>query len=178
MESEQPLPSDLAFTPSVKRLQEAQGSRAAYARMEQGRGWATEVDEDLAAFIASLDMFYLGTANLDGQPYIQYRGGPPGFLKVLDTRTLAFADFAGNRQYISWGNLEDNPRAFLFLIDYARQQRVKIWGRARFVDDDPGLLTRLHDSSYPGKPERALLFSIEALDVNCPQHIHRRLRPT
>jgi len=167
--------SDVAFTPAVKAIQEQKGSRAAYARMERSGGWPSTVTPELAEFLAGLDMFYLGTASAEGQPYIQYRGGPPGFLKVLDDRTLGFADFGGNRQYLTLGNLSENPRAFLFLMDYANRRRVKLWGRARVVDDDPALLERLADPSYPGRPERAILFEIEAWDVNCPQHIHRRL---
>jgi predicted pyridoxine 5'-phosphate oxidase superfamily flavin-nucleotide-binding protein len=166
--------SDVAFTPAVKAIQERKGSRAGYARMERAGGWQTTVTPDLAEFLAGLDMFYLGTTSAEGQPYIQYRGGPPGFLKVIDERTLGFADFGGNRQYITLGNLSENPRAFLFLMDYANRQRVKLWGKARVVDDDPALLDRLADPSYPGKVERAILFEIEAWDVNCPQHIHRR----
>ena len=168
-------PSDVAFTPTVKAIQEEKGSRASYARMEQGAGWSTEVTPDLEAFLATLDMFYLGTANTDGQPYIQYRGGAPGFLRVVDRRTLGFADFGGNRQYISTGNLRENPRAFIFLMDYANRRRVKLWGRARVVEDDPELLESLRDPDYPAAPERAVLFEIDAWDVNCPQHIHRRL---
>jgi predicted pyridoxine 5'-phosphate oxidase superfamily flavin-nucleotide-binding protein len=128
----------------------------------------------LAGFLADLDMFYLGTANSEGQPYIQYRGGSPGFLKVVDEKTLGFADFGGNRQYITLGNLSENPRAFLFLMDYAQSQRIKVWGRARVVEDDAALLERLRDATYPGKAERAILFEIEAWDVNCQQHIHKR----
>ena len=137
-------PSDIAFTPAVKAVQAAKGSRASYARMER-RGWQTRITPDLAEFLAGLDMFYLGTASADGQPYIQHRGGPPGFLKVLDDRTLAFADFAGNRQYITLGNLSENPKAFLFLMDYANRQRVKLWGTARVVEDDAELLDHLRD---------------------------------
>ncbi len=166
--------SDVAFTPAVKAIQERKGSRTAYARMERAGGWQTTVTPDLAEFIAGLDMFYLSTASAEGQPYVQYRGGPTGFLKVIDEGTLGFADFGGNRQYITLGNLSENPRAFLFLMDYANRQRVKLWGRARVVDDDPALLERLADPSYPGKVERAILFEIEAWDVNCQQHIHRR----
>lgn len=170
-----PIPSDIAFTPAVKALQTANGSRASYARMEKSHGWSTEVTPDLASLLAELDMFYLGTANAAGQPYIQYRGGPKGLLKVLDSRTLAFADFGGNRQFISTGNLSENPRVFVFLMDYANQSRVKLWGTARVVTDDPKLLARLHDSSYAARPERALVITIEAWDANCPQHIHPRL---
>jgi predicted pyridoxine 5'-phosphate oxidase superfamily flavin-nucleotide-binding protein len=169
-----PPSSDVAFTPAVKAIQEQKESRAVYARMERAGGWQTTVTPDLAEFLARLDMFYLGTASADGQPYVQYRGGPTGFLKVIDERTLGFADFGGNRQYITLGNLSENPRAFLFLTDYANRQRVKLWGKARVVDDDPVLLERLADPAYPGRAERAILFEIEAWDVNCPQHIHRR----
>ena len=168
------VPSDVAFTPAVKAVQERKGSRGNYARLERGRGWRTTVTPDLADFVADLDMFYLGTATADGQPYIQYRGGPPGFLKVLDDRTLAFADFGGNKQYLSVGNLSENPKAFLFLMDYANSRRIKVWGTARVVEGDAGLLKKLHDREYPGEAERAILFAIEAWDVNCPQHIHRR----
>ena len=166
-------PSDIAFTPAVKGVQRAKGSRAAYANVER-RGWQTRVTPELAEFLAGLDMFYLGTASADGQPYIQYRGGSPGFLRVLDEHTLGFADFGGNRQYITLGNLSENPRAFLFLMDYANRQRVKLWGTARVIEDDPELLDRLRDPSYPGQAERAIVFTVEAWDINCPQHIHPR----
>jgi predicted pyridoxine 5'-phosphate oxidase superfamily flavin-nucleotide-binding protein len=166
--------SDVAFTPAVKAVQERKGSRKGYARMERGDGWQTAVTPDLADFLAGLDMFYLGTASADGQPYIQYRGGSPGFLKALDENTLAFADFGGNRQYITVGNLTENPKAFLFLMDYANRRRVKLWGTAKVVEDDTALLEKLRDPDYPGKVERAIVFTVEAWDVNCPQHIHRR----
>ena len=166
-------PSDIAFTPAVKAVQAARGSRAGYARAER-RGWRSRVTPDLAEFLAGLDMFYLGTASTEGQPYVQYRGGSPGFLKVLDDRTLGFADFGGNRQYITLGNLSENPKAFIFLMDYANQQRVKLWGAARVVEDDTELLDRLRDPDYPAKVERAIVFSIEAWDINCPQHIEKR----
>ena len=167
-------PSDIAFTPAVKGIQAARGSRTGYAKMEQTRGWKTSITADLTEFLADLDMFYLGTANAQGQPYIQYRGGPPGFLKVVDDKTLAFADFGGNRQYITLGNLSENPKAFIFLMDYAHSRRVKVWGTARVVEDDPALLDRLSDSAYPGRVERAIVFNVEAWDINCPQHIHKR----
>ena len=166
--------SDIAFTPAVKKIQSQKGSRAAYAKMERGSGWETTVTPELEAFLAGLDMFYLGTANAEGQPYIQYRGGPAGFLKVVDEKTLGFADFGGNRQHISAGNLSENPKAFIFLMDYLNAQRIKLWGRARIVEGDAGLLERLSDPAYPGTVERAVLFEIEAWDVNCPQHIHKR----
>ena len=163
--------SDIAFTDTVKAEQAARGSRAQYARMEQAKGWPTAVTPDLAAFIAQVRSFYLGTANKDGQPYIQHRGGPAGFLHVLDERTLGFADLAGNRQYITAGNLADNPRAFIFLMDYANRRRVKIWGRARIVENDDELLSRLRPPVGNAVAERAILFEIEAWDRNCPQHI-------
>lgn len=166
--------SDIAFTPAVKGVQAERGSRSGYARMEAGGSWETTVTPELRAFLADLDMFYLGTANSEGQPYIQYRGGAPGFLKAVDDRTLGFADFGGNRQYITLGNLSENPKAFIFLMDYVHSRRIKLWGHARVVKGDTDLLDRLRDSSYPGKVEQAILFEIEAWDVNCPQHIHKR----
>ena len=166
--------SDIAFTPAVKAIQERKGSRDGYARMERSGGWQTTVTPDLGEFLANLDMFYLGTSNAEGQPYIQHRGGAPGFLKVVDDHTLGFADFGGNRQYITLGNLSENPKAFIFLMDYANRRRVKLWGTAKVIESDPELLETLRDPNYPGRGERAILFTIEAWDVNCPQHIHRR----
>ena len=166
--------SDVAFTPAVKAVQERLGSRKSYARVEQGAGWPSTVTDELAEFIAQRDSFYLGTASADGQPYIQHRGGPPGFLKVLDEHRLAIADYSGNRQYISIGNLSENDKAFIFLMDYPNRRRLKIWGRAEFVEDDPGLLERVVDEDYDARPERALVFHVEAWDVNCPQHITPR----
>jgi predicted pyridoxine 5'-phosphate oxidase superfamily flavin-nucleotide-binding protein len=167
-------PSDIAFTPAVKAIQTEKGSRSSYSKMEERGGWQTTVTSDLEAFLSELDMFYLGTSNAEGQPYIQYRGGSPGFLKIVDEKTLGFADFGGNRQYITLGNLSENPKAFIFLMDYVNSRRIKLWGTARVVEDDPELLERLRDPDYPGKVERAILFSIESWDVNCPQHIHKR----
>jgi len=163
--------TEVAFTRSVKALQERRGSRTAYARLEARGGWQTKVTPDLAAFVAGRDSFYLATASAGGQPYVQHRGGPPGFLHVLDERTLAFADYSGNRQYITAGNLAENPRAFIFLMDYATRTRIKLWGRARAVEDDASLLARLAPPG--GKPavERAIVFEITAWDANCPQHI-------
>ena len=163
--------SDVAFTPAVKAQQEQRGSRAQYARIERTRGWRSTVTPELAAFLAERDSFYLATASAAGQPYIQHRGGPKGFLRVIDERTLGFADFRGNRQYITAGNLAENDRAFIFLMDYAQQQRIKIWGRARVVEDDAALIASLHDPDYAGKPEHAILFTIEGWDANCRQHI-------
>jgi predicted pyridoxine 5'-phosphate oxidase superfamily flavin-nucleotide-binding protein len=167
-------PSDVAFTPAVKAIQERKGSRQTYARRERNHGWQSRVTADVAEFLSDLDMFYLGTANAEGQPYIQYRGGSPGFLKVIDEHTLGFADFGGNRQYITLGNLSENPKAFIFLMDYANSRRVKVWGTARAVEGDAALEDRLRDPAYPGKVERVILFTVEAWDVNCQQHIHPR----
>ena len=167
--------SDVAFTGQVKAVQARLGSRSSYARMEREGGFETEITGEVAAFVAGQRSFFLGTASAAGQPYIQHRGGPPGFLHVLDARTLAFADFAGNRQYISLGNLAENPRVHLFLIDYAHQRRVKIWGEASVVEDDPALLARLAPAGYRARPERAIVIRVVAWDANCPQHIPRRL---
>jgi uncharacterized protein len=163
-------PSDLVFTPSVKALQEARGSRHAYARMEQGRGWQTGITDDVKGFIEAQTTLFMATANLDGQPYMQHRGGPAGFLHVLDEHTLAFADFTGNRQFISTGNLADNPKAQLFLMDYAHRQRLKIWGEAR-VETDPAFVERLMPAGYKARAEQAIVFTVKAWDANCPQHI-------
>jgi uncharacterized protein len=163
--------SDIAFTPSVKSVQERRGSRKDYANMEANGGWATTVSLDLAAFIADVRSFYFATASKGGQPYIQHRGGPKGFLRVLDERTLAFADFSGNRQYITVGNLAENPRAFIFLMDYANRRRIKLWGSARIIEGDPELMQRLTIEGYRGRPEQVVVFTLEAWDVNCPQHI-------
>ncbi len=166
--------SDIAFTPAVKRVQEQRGSRRGYAKMEEKGGWRDAVTEDLAGFIGRRDSFYLGTASANGQPYIQHRGGKPGFLEVLDERTLAFADFKGNRQYITTGNLAENDKAYIFLMDYPNRRRIKIWGRARVIDDDAEILARLADPDYEGVPEQAVVFEVAAWDVNCPQHITPR----
>ncbi len=167
-------PSDIAFTDPVKALQTRAGSRAAYARMERGDGWETAITDDLAAFLAAQDSAFLATVNAQGQPYIQHRGGPKGFLRVVDAHTIGFADYRGNRQFISLGNLADNARVHLFLIDYAHRRRVKIWGEARVVDDDPALLARLMPAGYDARPERVILIRVVAWDANCPQHIPQR----
>lgn len=166
--------SDIAFTPAVKAAQQQRGSREAYEKMEQRGGWQKTITADLAEFIAQRDSFYLATASAAGQPYIQHRGGVKGFLKVIDEQTLGFADFSGNAQYISIGNLDENSKAFIFLMDYPNRRRIKIWGTAQVVEGDDELLSQLVDAGYRGKPERAFLFRVEAWDVNCPQHIHRR----
>lgn len=163
--------SDVAFTPAVKAIQTRKGSRRGYAHMEEGGGWRTEIDDGLAAFIGEQTSFFLATATADGQPYIQHRGGPAGFIKILDKSTLAFPDFRGNRQYITQGNLTENPKAYMFLIDYVNRRRVKIWGEARVVEDDPALTASLMPKNYKAKPEQAIVFKITAWDTNCPQHI-------
>jgi predicted pyridoxine 5'-phosphate oxidase superfamily flavin-nucleotide-binding protein len=168
--------SDVAFTPAVKAVQARKGSRDAYAHVEQQGGWRTEIDEQLAAFLAAQDSMYLATATADGQPYIQHRGDPKGFVKILDEHTLAFADYGGNRQYITQGNLSENPKAHIFLMDYGHRRRVKIWGGARVVDDDPALTKSLMPQGYKARGEQVILFRISAWDTNCPQHIPQRLR--
>ena len=167
-------PSDIGFSPAVKAIQSEKGARDSYAKMEQRGGWKTTVTPELETFISQLDMFYLGTANAAGQPYIQYRGGAPGLLKVIGEKTLGFADFGGNQQFISLGNLSENPKAFIFLIDYVHSRRIKLWGNAKVVEGDVALEERLRNQDYPGRVERAILFEIEAWDINCPQHIHKR----
>jgi len=175
MTEERTMASDVAFTPTVKAIQSRKGSRGAYARMESQGGWATAITEELAAFIEAQTSIFLATANAQGQPYIQHRGGPPGFLQVFDEHTIGFADFNGNRQYISSGNLAENPKAHLFLIDYATRQRIKLWGTARVVEDDKTLIARLMPANYRAKSEQAILFTVAAWDANCPQHIPQRL---
>ena len=166
--------SDVAFTPAVKAVQARKGSRGAYERMEEKGSWQTVITPDLAAFIAAQTSVFLATANAEGQPYIQHRGGPEGFLRVLDDKTIGFADFAGNRQYVTVGNLAENPKAYLFLIDYVHRQRVKIWGEARVVEGDAALLAKLMPEGYQARPEQAILFTVAAWDRNCPQHIPQR----
>ena len=166
--------SDVAFSPSVKAIQTRKGSRDAYARVEQNGGWRTEIDDDLAAFLAAQDSLFLATASADGQPYIQHRGGPKGFIRILDKNTIAFADYGGNRQYITQGNLSENTKAHIFVMDYAHRRRVKIWGEARVVDDDPALLKSLMPAGYKARPEQVILFKLSAWDTNCPQHIPQK----
>lgn len=166
--------SDVAFTPAVKIIQARKGSRETYARQEARDGWRIEIDENLAAFLGEANSFYLATATADGQPYIQHRGGPKGFIKILDKNTIAFADYAGNRQYITQGNLSENPRAYIFVMDYAHRRRVKLWGEARVVEDDPALIDALMPKGYRARPEQAMVFRIAAWDTNCPQHIPQK----
>lgn len=170
--------SDVAFTPTVKAIQTRKGSRSGYAHVEENGGWRTEVDDNLAAFLAETNSFFLATASADGQPYMQHRGGPKGFVKVLDKQTLAFADYSGNRQYITQGNLAENPKANIFIMDYAHRRRVKLWGTARVVEDDPALLASLMPQGYRAKPEQVILFTIAAWDTNCPQHIPQKFDAT
>ena len=169
--------ASLVFTPAAQQAQAERGSAKHYAqRIEQG--FPDAVTPELAAFIAEMDTVFLGTANASGAPYIQHRGGPKGFIKVIDAHTLGFADYRGNRQYITLANLSENDRADLFLLDPARKQRIKLWGRARVVENDPALVEKLFDKGYKAKPERAILFTIEAWDVNCSQHIVTRFTET
>lgn len=161
--------TDAAFTPAVRAAQARKGSAAAYAAMEM----ADRITPELRAFVEARDSAYLATASADGQPYVQHRGGPPGFLRVLDDRTIAFADYRGNRQYISTGNLSENPRAFLFLMDYANRQRVKLWGAAR-ATEDPETIARLMPEGYRARPDQAIVFTVAAWDANCPQHIPQK----
>jgi uncharacterized protein len=167
--------SDIAFTPRIKAIQAERGSRPNYARMEERGGFRTELTEDLAQFLAGIDTAFLATANAAGQPYTQHRGGPKGFIKILGPKTLGFADYKGNRQYITTGNLAENDRAFLFLMDYAHRRRVKLWGRARVVADDDALVARLMPEDYEARPEQVILFEVEAWDINCPQHIPQKI---
>lgn len=166
--------SDVAFTEQVKAVQARKGSRRSYSKMEEGGSWQTRITSDLALFLDAQISIFLATVNADGQPYIQHRGGPPGFLKALDDKTIGFADFSGNRQYITQGNLAENPKAHLFLIDYANRRRIKIWGEARIVEGDDAIIARLMPPDYKARPEQVLLFTVSAWDANCPQHIPQR----
>jgi len=167
--------SDVAFTPSVKMVQARKGSRRSYQRMEENGSWQSRITPDLAGFIEAQTSIFLATANVSGQPYIQHRGGPPGFLRVLDDKTIGFVDFVGNRQYITQGNLAENSKAQLFLIDYTQRRRVKIWGDARCVEGDAALTNKLMPQGYKAHPEALILFTVSAWDANCPQHIPQRV---
>jgi predicted pyridoxine 5'-phosphate oxidase superfamily flavin-nucleotide-binding protein len=169
--------AEIVFTPAAQRAMAARGSAHGYAK-KIAAGFPERVTPDLAGFIAELDTAFLATVSAEGAPYIQHRGGPKGFIKVLDEKTLGFADFAGNRQYITLSNLEGNDRAFLFLLDFANRQRIKLWGRVRVVENDPKLMEKLVDPGYRARPERAILFTVEAWDMNCSQHITERYTPT
>ncbi|MGM4913170.1 pyridoxamine 5'-phosphate oxidase family protein [Rhizobium sp. 768_B6_N1_8] len=166
--------SDVAFSRSVKEIQERKGSRRSYARIEERGGWATAITPELKDFIEKQISIFMATANKDCQPYIQHRGGPPGFLRVINEKTLGFVDYVGNRQYITQGNLVDNDKAQLFLIDYGSRSRVKIWGTASVVEGDAELLEQLMPKGYQARPEQVMLFNVETWDANCPQHIPLR----
>jgi uncharacterized protein len=166
--------SDVAFTPTVKVIQSRKGSRRGYARLEERGAWETHITRDLKAFIEAQTSVFLATANAERQPYIQHRGGPAGFLRVIDDKTIGFVDFLGNRQFITAGNLADNPKAYLFLIDYAHRRRIKIWGTARVVEGDNELTEMLMPEGCPARPEQIVLFTVSAWDANCPQHIPQR----
>ncbi|MFY7960836.1 MAG: pyridoxamine 5'-phosphate oxidase family protein [Elsteraceae bacterium] len=174
MSEQQHYSSDVAFTPTVKAIQARKGSRRGYERMEEGGSWSSEISPELASFIAAQTSVFLATVNAEGQPYIQHRGGPAGFLRVLDEKTIGFADYSGNRQYISTGNLAENPKAHLFLIDYAHKRRIKIWGEAKVIEGDEALIAKLMPEGYRAKPEQVFLFTVTAWDANCPQHIPQR----
>jgi uncharacterized protein len=167
--------SDVAFSRSVKAVQEERGSRAAYRRVERGGGFAAEVDDELRDFLSGVDTAFLATASADGQPYIQHRGGPKGFIRALDDHTLAFADFVGNRQYVTTGNLRENDRVCLFLIDYERRRRIKVWGTARVTPATPELVARLVEPTYRARIEQVLVLAVHAWDQNCPQHIPQKI---
>ena len=174
-----PYPSDVAFTDTVKSVQSRKGSRHVYARIEEAGSWQSEITPELKEFIEAQTSVFLATANSAGQPYIQHRGGPPGFLRVLDDRTIGFADFLGNRQFITVGNLTENPKAHLFLIDYSHRQRIKIWGEARVVeagDESAGdeLSARLMPKGYKARIAQLILFKVVAWEANCRQHIPQR----
>ena len=166
--------SDVAFSPSVKAVQIRKGSRESYHKREV-KGWRTEITPDLVEFIGVQTSFMFATASADGQPYIQHRGGPAGFLHVLDNKTLAFADFAGNRQYITQGNLAENAKAYIFIVDYLNRRRIKFWGTARVVENDPELLQKLMPEGYEARPEQVIVFTISVWDTNCPQHIPQKI---
>jgi len=166
--------SDIAFTDAVKKRQEEMGSRQAYQNMAERRDWETKITEQLRYFISERDSFYMASTNTEGQPYIQHRGGPKGFLKVLDDQHMAFADFSGNRQYISAGNFDENNKVHLFLMDYPNRKRIKIWGEASVITGDEDLINHLKDEDYEVTIERVIKIKITAWDINCPQHIQQR----
>jgi predicted pyridoxine 5'-phosphate oxidase superfamily flavin-nucleotide-binding protein len=168
--------SDVAFTDTVKSIQTTKGSRRAYAHMEEAGSWESRITPELKEFIEAQTSVFLATANVKGQPYIQHRGGPPGFLRVLDDQTVGFVDFVGNRQFITVGNLAENPKAHLFLIDYASRQRIKIWGEARVVEGDAELTAQLMPEDYKARAAQVILLTVAAWDANCPQHIPQRFQ--
>ncbi|MEX6634529.1 pyridoxamine 5'-phosphate oxidase family protein [Hyphococcus lacteus] len=169
--------AEIAFTPSVRTIQEKNGSATAYAKVLapdiEGGNLLTDRE---TSFIQQRDGFYQATVSETGWPYVQFRGGPRGFLKVLDPSTIAYADFRGNRQYLSVGNLSVEKRISLILMDYPNRRRLKVWGRATIIEisDNPAIIKQLHDSSYAARPERAISIAVEAFDWNCPAHIPQR----
>ena len=178
MKQENLYSSDIAFTPTVKAIQDRKGSRNSYANMEKNGSWNTEITGELKAFIENQDSIFIATVNSEGQPYIQHRGGPKGFLKVIDQKTIVFVDYAGNRQYITQGNLIENDKAHLFLIDYENQRRVKIWGTARVEEANQAEIEKYMPKNYKAKPEQVIYFTVAAWDPNCPQHIPARVEAT
>ncbi|VXD24471.1 pyridoxamine 5'-phosphate oxidase family protein [Planktothrix paucivesiculata] len=162
---------EIAFTPEVEAAQELRGSRQTYQRYIANGDANDTITPKIQDLIDQLDGFYLGTVGSNGYPYIQFRGGKPGFLKVMNEKTLGFADFSGNVQYISVGNLSGNNKAFLFLMDYRHRQRIKIWGKAEYIEGDPVLIAQLKMPNDPSEIERAIIFHVEAISENCPQHI-------
>lgn len=162
--------ADVLFSDAVKAEQARLGSRTSF----EDRDFQSAITDDLREFLSAIDTFFLATASADGRPYVQHRGGPPGFLKTIGSHMLAFADFAGNRQYITLGHLKENDRAHIFIPHFATQQRVKLWGRARVVEGDVELMERLVDPTYKARPQRAIVFRLEAWDSNCRQHIKPR----
>ncbi|MFB2894544.1 pyridoxamine 5'-phosphate oxidase family protein [Aerosakkonemataceae cyanobacterium BLCC-F50] len=169
---------EIAFTPEVQTAQSQRGSRQTYEKYIANGPANDIITPKIAEFISQLDGFYLGTVSSNGYPYIQFRGGAPGFLKVLDEKTLGFADFSGNVQYITVGNLSGNDKAFLFLMDYRHRKRIKIWGRAEYIEGDSALIEQLRVPDYPAEIERAIIFHVEATSENCPQHIPIRYSET
>lgn len=169
---------EIAFTPEVQTAQSERGSRQTYEKYIANGPANDVITPKIAEFISQIDGFYLGTVSSNGYPYIQFRGGAPGFLKVLDEKTLGFADFSGNVQYITVGNLSGNDKAFLFLMDYRHRKRIKIWGKAEYIEGDSVLIEQLRVPDYPAEIERAIIFHVEATSENCPQHIPIRYSET
>ena len=168
--------TSLAFSPAVKAAQARYGVREHGARLEQKEPANDRLTPELRRFVAETDSFFIATASREGWPHVQHRGGPAGFVKVLDDRTLAFADYAGNKQLITVGNLGENDRVMIFIIDYPRGRRLKIWGRARVSDDDGTLLERVSDRGYRAKVERVIEIEVLAFDLNCRQHFPKLVR--
>ena len=174
MDDQSTFSSDVAFTPTVKAIQARKGSRGNYARMEAGGSWRAAITPDLKELVEAQTSVFLATANARGQPYIQHRGGPAGFLRALDDKTIGFVDYSGNRQFVTQGNLQENARAFIFVMDYTHRRRVKIWGEARVVEGDAELAAKLMPDGYGARPEQVILFTVTAWDSNCPKHIPQR----